>query len=64
MHIVRYTAECVAAFPLVLGELGQYDCGSILVAALMDWMDARNGSYPARVRDICGIARRPHWELQ
>ena len=49
MHIVCYTAVCVAAFPLVLGELGQYDCGSILLAALMDWMDARNGSYPARV---------------
>jgi endoglucanase len=30
--------------PLVLGELGQSDRGSVFVTALMDWMDARQGA--------------------
>lgn len=31
--------------PVVLGELGQSDGGSGFVTALMDWMDAKGGSY-------------------
>src|SRR5213082_1738589 len=38
--------------PLVLGELGQNDGGSAFVTALMDWMDARQGSYLAWVWDV------------
>lgn len=42
------TAAPVAnAVPLVLGELGQDDGGSDFVDRLMDWMDARGGSYLA-----------------
>lgn len=33
--------------PLVLGEVGQSDGGTGFVIALLDWMDARNGSYLA-----------------
>ena len=33
--------------PLVLGELGQSDGGTAFVESLMDWMDARKGSYLA-----------------
>jgi len=40
--------------PLVLGELGQNDRGSGFVTALMDWMDARQGSYLAWVWDVWG----------
>ena len=40
--------------PLVLGELGQDDHGSAFVTALMDWMDARQGSYLAWVWDVWG----------
>src|SRR5438477_9183335 len=38
--------------PLVLGELGQNDGASAFVTALMDWMDARQGSYLAWVWDV------------
>jgi len=38
--------------PLVLGELGQNDRGSAFVTALLDWMDAREGSYLAWVWDV------------
>src|SRR5713226_2760684 len=38
--------------PLVLGELGQNDHGSAFVTALMDWMDARQGSYLAWSWDV------------
>src|SRR5213083_1966091 len=38
--------------PLVLGELGQDDHGSAFVTSLMDWMDARQGSYLAWVWDV------------
>ena len=42
------TAAPVAlAVPLVLGELGETDGGTSFVTALMDWMDARGGSYLA-----------------
>jgi endoglucanase len=40
--------------PLVLGELGQNDRGSGFVTSLMDWMDARQGSYLAWVWDVWG----------
>ena len=40
--------------PLVLGELGQDDGGSAFVSSLMDWMDARQGSYLAWVWDVRG----------
>jgi len=40
--------------PLVLGELGQDDRGSAFVTSLMDWMDARQGSYLAWVWDVWG----------
>src|SRR5438874_722194 len=40
--------------PLVLGELGEDDRGSAFVNALMDWMDARQGSYLAWVWDVWG----------
>jgi hypothetical protein len=40
--------------PLVLGELGQDDGGSTFVDSLMDWMDARQGSYLAWVWDVWG----------
>src|SRR5256884_140911 len=40
--------------PLVLGELGQDDGGSAFVSSLMDWMDARQGSYLAWVWDVWG----------
>ena len=38
----------------MLGELGQDDHGSAFVTALMDWMDARQGSYLAWVWDVWG----------
>lgn len=40
--------------PLVLGELGQNDRGSAFVTSLMDWMDARQGSYLAWEWDVWG----------
>ncbi len=40
--------------PLVLGELGQSDRGSAFVTSLMDWMDARQGSYLAWEWDVWG----------
>ena len=40
--------------PLVLGELGQDDGGSVFVDSLMDWMDARQASYLAWVWDVWG----------
>ena len=40
--------------PLVLGELGESDRGSAFVTALMDWMDARQGSYLAWVWNVWG----------
>jgi endoglucanase len=40
--------------PLVLGELGQDDRGSAFVGALMDWIDARQGSYLAWVWNVWG----------
>jgi hypothetical protein len=40
--------------PLVLGELGQDDGGSAFVDSLMDWMDARGGSYLAWTWDVWG----------
>ena len=40
--------------PLVLGELGQDDGGSDFVDSLMDWMDARSGSYLAWEWDVWG----------
>ena len=40
-------APLALRFPLVLGELGQTDGGTAFVTSLMDWMDARNGSYLA-----------------
>jgi endoglucanase len=42
--------------PLVLDELGQNDHGSAFVTALMDWMDARQGSYLAWSWDVWGNA--------
>lgn len=40
--------------PLVLGELGEDDRGSAFVNSLMDWMDARQGSYLAWSWDVWG----------
>ena len=40
--------------PLALGELGESDYGSAFVTALMDWMDARQGSYLALEWDVWG----------
>jgi endoglucanase len=40
--------------PVVLGELGQDDSGSAFVNSLMDWMDARRGSYLAWSWDVWG----------
>jgi endoglucanase len=40
--------------PLILGELGQDDGGSAFVTSLMDWMDARGGSYLAWTWDVWG----------
>ena len=40
--------------PLVLGELGQDDRGNTFVDSLMNWMDARQGSYLAWVWDVWG----------
>ncbi|HXW97473.1 MAG TPA: glycoside hydrolase family 5 protein [Gemmatimonadales bacterium] len=40
--------------PLILGELGQDDGGSAFVTALMDWMDAKGGSYLAWDWDVWG----------
>ena len=40
--------------PLVLGELGQDDYGSAFVISLMNWMDARQGSYLAWSWDVWG----------
>jgi len=49
------TAAPVAGqVPLILGELGQDDGGSDFVNALMDWMDARQGSYLAWDWDVWG----------
>jgi len=45
--------------PLVLGELGQNDRGRTFVDSLMDWMDARNGSYLAWTWDVWGSV----WDL-
>jgi endoglucanase len=42
------------AVALVLGELGQDDHGSAFVLALMEWMDARDGSYLAWVWNVWG----------
>ncbi len=42
--------------PLVLGELGEDDRGSAFVTALMNWMDARQGSYLAWSWDVWGNA--------
>jgi endoglucanase len=40
--------------PLILGELGEDDGGSAFVDSLMNWMDARNGSYLAWTWDVWG----------
>src|SRR3989449_4373819 len=40
--------------PLVLGELGQDNRGNTFVDSLMNWMDARQGSYLAWVWDVWG----------
>jgi hypothetical protein len=40
--------------PLVLGELGDATSGAAFVTALMDWMDARQGSYLAWVWNVWG----------
>ncbi|MEO8564662.1 MAG: cellulase family glycosylhydrolase [bacterium] len=40
--------------PLVLGEVGQDDLGSAFITSLMDWMDARQGSYLAWVWNVWG----------
>jgi hypothetical protein len=40
--------------PLILGELGQDDGGSDFINSLMDWMDARQGSYLAWDWDVWG----------
>src|SRR2546430_9677999 len=45
--------------PVVLGELGQNDRGHAFVDSLMDWMDARNGSYLAWTWDVWGS----EWDL-
>lgn len=42
--------------PLILGELGQDDGGNDFVNSLMDWMDARGGSYLAWDWDVWGAA--------
>jgi hypothetical protein len=47
-------APVARQLPLVLGELGQNDRGSAFVTSLMDWMDARQGSYLAWVWDVWG----------
>jgi len=47
-------ATVVQQVPLVLGELGQDDGGSAFVDSLMDWMDARNGSYLAWTWECVG----------
>lgn len=43
----RDAASVAQQVPLLLGELGQGDRGSAFVNDLMDWMDARQGSYLA-----------------
>src|SRR5947209_17952523 len=52
----RDAAQVAQRVPLVLGELGQNDRGSAFVTALMDWMDARQGSYLAWSWDVWGNA--------
>src|SRR5947209_11566273 len=52
----RDAAPVAQRVPLVLGELGQNDRGSAFVTALMDWMDARQGSYLAWSWDVWGNA--------
>ena len=47
-------ARVAQQVPLVLGELGQDDRGNAFVAALMDWIDARQGSYLAWVWNVWG----------
>jgi endoglucanase len=50
----RQAAPVAQQVPLVLGELGQDDGGRGFVDSLMDWMDARQGSYLAWVWDVWG----------
>jgi len=45
-------APVSAQVPLVLGELGEDDGGTTFVNSLMDWMDARQGSYLAWVWNV------------
>jgi hypothetical protein len=45
--------------PLVLGELGQNDRGRTFVDSLMNWMDARSGSYLAWTWNVWGSV----WDL-
>jgi len=45
-----------AQVPLVLGELGQDDGRTDFVTSLMDWMDARQGSYLAWTWNVWGTA--------
>ena len=42
-----YAAPVAATVPLIVGEVGDNTSGSAFVTSLMDWMDARQGSYLA-----------------
>lgn len=47
-------ASVAQQVPLILGELGEDDGGSAFVDSLMNWMDARSGSYLAWTWDVWG----------
>ncbi len=49
-----YAAPVAQQVPLVLGELGDDASGSAFVSSLMDWMDARQGSYLPWVWNVWG----------
>jgi hypothetical protein len=49
-----YAATVADHMPLVLGELGDNTSGSAFVTGLMDWVDARDGSYLAWVWNVWG----------
>ncbi len=49
-----YAAPVAAQVPLILGELGETDGGTAFVNSLMDWMDARGGSYLAWTWTVWG----------
>lgn len=49
-----YAAPIAERVPLILGELGDNTRGTAFISSLMDWMDARDGSYLAWVWNVWG----------